>query len=88
MKLAVSFLCMPRFSTLLGFGLLSSQNDNYDEGKSVFDNLGKGYDSNTRLNAYVIELLSVLIEVERLMIDKGMTYFSQVLQLLTKSSLF
>jgi hypothetical protein len=72
MKLAVSFLCMPRFSTLLGFGLLSTQNDDYDVAKSSDS---KGYECNTLLNTYVIELLSVLIEVERLMIDKGMISF-------------
>jgi hypothetical protein len=66
---------MPRFSTLLGFGLLSTQDDSYDVAKKSDDNLGKGYESNTRLNAYVIELLSVLIEVERLMIDKGTISF-------------
>jgi hypothetical protein len=72
MKLAVSFLCMPRFSSLLGFGLLSTQNDDYDAAKSSDS---KGYECSTRLNTYVIELISVLMEVERLMIDKGMISF-------------
>lgn len=80
MKLAVSFLCMPRFSTLLGFGLLSTQDDSYDVAERSDENLGKGYESNTRLNTYVIELLSVLIEVERLMIDKGTILFPIFLQ--------
>lgn len=51
MKLSVSFLCMPRLSTLLGFGLVPSPNE--------------GYEMTKRLKCCVTELLLILIEAER-----------------------
>jgi hypothetical protein len=56
MKLAVSFLCMPRFSTLLGFGLIQSKDE--------------GYEITRR--ACVVEVLLILLEGEKLMQKQGM----------------
>ena len=57
MKLSVSYLCMPRLSTLLGFGLIPSQNE--------------GYEMTRRLKACVTEMLSILVEVERSKLTDG-----------------
>ena len=59
MKLSVSFLCMPRLSTLLGFGLIPSQNE--------------GYEVTKRLKICVIELLLILVEAEKSKLCGGIT---------------
>ena len=59
MKLSVSFLCMPRLSTLLGFGLVPSQNE--------------GYEVTKRLKNCVVELLLILVEAEKSKLNGGMT---------------
>lgn len=60
MKLSVSFLCMPRLSTLLGFGLMPSENEGYEITKS--------------LKACVTEMLSILLDSERFKLNAGRNY--------------
>lgn len=57
MKLSVSFLCMPRLSSLLGFGLVPTQDE--------------GYEISKRLKACVAEMLLILILVESHQLNGG-----------------
>jgi hypothetical protein len=57
MKLSVSFLCMPRISTLLGFGLIPAQDE--------------GYEIIKRLKGFVAEMLCILLQGERFNSNEG-----------------
>ena len=57
MKLSVSFLCMPRISTLLGFGLIPAQDE--------------GHEISKRLKGFVAEMLCILLQGERFHPNEG-----------------
>lgn len=57
MKLSVSFLCMPRLSTLMGFGLIPTQKE--------------GYEISKRLKSCVAKMLSILLDSQNSIFSEG-----------------
>lgn len=74
MKLSVSFLCMPRLSSLLGFGLVPT--------------LDEGYEISKRLKACVSEMLLILILVESYQLNGGEIFSAAIVHLLLWSLIF
>ena len=60
MKLSVSFLCMPRLSTLMGFGLIPTQKE--------------GYEITIRLKSCVSKMLSILLGSQKSTFSEGDIY--------------